>query len=220
MVSADPKIDFAMSSSEIMFWKRALHKYVQLYTYTHIYTHIWKALFQNIINELGIGIANPFFAMALIAFSKRSSLCVPKVKDFRYIWIHTNTYTYVLTHIHTHSHTDIYTHIHTHIHTHMHTYTHIHIYLHTYIFTYTYAYICIYIYIHAYRHKYTSTHIDPKQEDASISLHILSSRHCLTGQSAKHTISLIQYSNRPSTAARRTMEQSRPTKQGGFIPIV
>ena len=57
----------SMPSSEIMFSKRALHKYVHIYAYIHMR----KALFENIIYELGSGIASPFFYMALVAFWKR-----------------------------------------------------------------------------------------------------------------------------------------------------
>ena len=46
-LSTNPRIDFAMPmpSSEIMFWKRAFHKYVHIYAYVHMS----KALYQNII---------------------------------------------------------------------------------------------------------------------------------------------------------------------------
>ena len=39
------------ASSEMIYWKRALYKYVHIYAYTHI-----KALFQNTTYELGIQI--------------------------------------------------------------------------------------------------------------------------------------------------------------------
>ena len=58
-----------MTSSEIMFWKRALHKCVHIHTFIPIH----KALFQNTINELCIGIASLYFGMALIAFLEKSS---------------------------------------------------------------------------------------------------------------------------------------------------
>ena len=53
------KIEVAMPmpSSKVMFWKRALHKYI----HTYPYILMWKTVFQNTIYELGIDIANPFF---------------------------------------------------------------------------------------------------------------------------------------------------------------
>ena len=40
-LNANPEIDVAipMPRSEIMFWIRALHEYVHMYTHTYIYTH-------------------------------------------------------------------------------------------------------------------------------------------------------------------------------------
>ena len=46
-----------IKSSDIMFWKRDLHKNVHKY----VYIHMRKALFEGTINEFGIGITNPFF---------------------------------------------------------------------------------------------------------------------------------------------------------------
>ena len=62
---------------KIMFGKRALHKYVYVYTYTDM----WKTLYQNTIFELGIGIAISFSGMALTAFWKRAlPLCFTKMQ--------------------------------------------------------------------------------------------------------------------------------------------
>ena len=49
-----PKIEVSMTMprSDIMLWKRALHKYVPIYAFIHMR----KALFENIIIKLGIGI--------------------------------------------------------------------------------------------------------------------------------------------------------------------
>ena len=70
MISANANIEFPMpvSSSEIIFRKKALHKYI------HIYAHIemQKSLFPNTIYELGIDIVSPFLGMALIAVWKRA----------------------------------------------------------------------------------------------------------------------------------------------------
>ena len=57
-----------MLSSEIMFWKRTLHNHVHIDTYIHM----WKALYQNTILELGIGIASSFSEMVLNVFWKRA----------------------------------------------------------------------------------------------------------------------------------------------------
>ena len=58
-----------MSSLEVMFRKRALHKYVHICAYINI----WKALFQNTIIEFGLGIAFSFSGMAVNAFLEKSS---------------------------------------------------------------------------------------------------------------------------------------------------
>ena len=55
-----------MPSSEIMFRKRALHKYVHIYPLIHL----WKGLYQNTIFELSIGIASSFSGMVLNVFWK------------------------------------------------------------------------------------------------------------------------------------------------------
>ena len=60
-----------MPRLEIMFWKRALHKYGHIQIYVNIY--VLKALFQNTIYELSIGIASHFIGMAVITFWKRAS---------------------------------------------------------------------------------------------------------------------------------------------------
>ena len=69
-LSDNPKIDVAMPmpSSEIIFWKRILHKYVDIYAYTHM----WKACYQNTTIGRGICIASSFSGMALNAVWKRA----------------------------------------------------------------------------------------------------------------------------------------------------
>ena len=37
----------SMANSEIVFWGRALHKYVNIYAYTHIYIYIYEELFSK-----------------------------------------------------------------------------------------------------------------------------------------------------------------------------
>ena len=66
------QINFAMlmPSLEIMFWKRALHKYVPIYSYIHM----WKALDQNTILERGISIASSFSGMTPKAFKNERAL--------------------------------------------------------------------------------------------------------------------------------------------------
>ena len=58
----------SMSGAEIMFWKRALHKYGHI----SATTPVWKALYQNTIFEHGIGIASSFSGLVLNAFWKRA----------------------------------------------------------------------------------------------------------------------------------------------------
>ena len=57
-----------LPSLQVMSWKRAIHKYVHIYTYIYM----WKALYQNPIFELGICIASSFSGMVLNAFWKRA----------------------------------------------------------------------------------------------------------------------------------------------------
>ena len=63
-ISADPKIAFAMPmpGSEIMFWNKSFHNYVHIYLF---YTYA-KALFQNIVYDLGVDSASPYFRVAIL----------------------------------------------------------------------------------------------------------------------------------------------------------
>ena len=45
-ISSNTKIEFVMPSSEIMFWKRVLHKYVHIHTHIYIYTYL-KSFFSK-----------------------------------------------------------------------------------------------------------------------------------------------------------------------------
>ena len=65
-----------MPSSEIMFWNRALPKYVHRYTYILL----WKALYQNTIFELGIDIASSFPGMSFNASLKGALHLYPHAK--------------------------------------------------------------------------------------------------------------------------------------------
>ena len=81
-LSANPKIDgtMPMPSLEIMFWQKALHKYVHI----SAHTHIWKALYQITTLELGFGIARSFSGMAINAFWKRQlHFLTPRVNSTR-----------------------------------------------------------------------------------------------------------------------------------------
>ena len=74
------KIAMPLPSSEIVFWKRTLPKYVHKYAYIDM----WKALFQNINYELDT--LSPYFGMALNAFWKRA---LP-IYIYIYIYIYMN----------------------------------------------------------------------------------------------------------------------------------
>ena len=59
----------ATSSVEIMFWKRALHKYVHVYAYLHI----CEKLFSKIKSmKLALSLQAHLFGIAFIAFWKRA----------------------------------------------------------------------------------------------------------------------------------------------------
>ena len=58
-----------MPCLEIMFWKRALQKYVHIHAHTQMPKH---NLDQNTIFDLGIGIERSFSGMALNVFWKRA----------------------------------------------------------------------------------------------------------------------------------------------------
>ena len=58
----------AMPSSDIMFWNRALYKYLHIYAYIHVKS----PFFLNLIYEPDIGNASPFSGVAVIAFWKRA----------------------------------------------------------------------------------------------------------------------------------------------------
>ena len=55
----------ANASTEIMFWKRVLHKYVPIYTWGKLFT-------KSTILELSIGIVSSFSGIALSEFWKRT----------------------------------------------------------------------------------------------------------------------------------------------------
>ena len=61
----------SMPISVIIFWTTALHICVQIYSYVYM----WKALFPNIIYELGIDIANRFLSLItlIMYWGKQSS---------------------------------------------------------------------------------------------------------------------------------------------------
>ena len=72
-------------------WQCLVHRscfekeiFSNMYTYIYTFIHMWKALFWEIIIKLGIGIANPYFRMALNAFWKR----VLQIYLYAYILIH------------------------------------------------------------------------------------------------------------------------------------
>ena len=69
-ISVIPKIELAitMPMLEIVFHKRALHKYEHVCAYIHM----WKVICQHSIYKLGIDIWNPFLGMVLMAFWKRA----------------------------------------------------------------------------------------------------------------------------------------------------
>ena len=55
-----------LQSSVMVFWKRALHKYVHICAVIHI----WKGLFQMIIIKIGTEIVSPFLEWRLTRFGK------------------------------------------------------------------------------------------------------------------------------------------------------
>ena len=68
-MSANPKIEFAMTmpSSEILFWKSALRKYVHIYAYRHICE---KLFFKTQSMNLALALEAHFFNGAYCALEK------------------------------------------------------------------------------------------------------------------------------------------------------
>ena len=84
-----------MPSSEIMFWKRALHKCVQVY----VYIPTVESLFQDIVLDLGTWHSKPSFLNgAHRVLEKRSSYAYACTYIFVYITIYIYRYLYMYVH--------------------------------------------------------------------------------------------------------------------------
>ena len=55
-----------MISSKIVFLGKEI--FMNIYIYVHIYTYLWRALFQNMLSDLGIGSPTSISGLALNAF--------------------------------------------------------------------------------------------------------------------------------------------------------
>ena len=64
------ELTMPMPNSNIVFWWRV--GFFQICIYAYICTYLWRAIFQNLIVDLGIVIARSIFGLALNAFCKRA----------------------------------------------------------------------------------------------------------------------------------------------------